>query len=46
MVLPHNASNQALEQTADRRENLFSMTSTLKAEAQLALVSGHSALSR
>jgi len=38
--------NQALERTADRRENLLSMTSTLKPEAQLALVSGRSACSR
>jgi len=41
-----NQSNQALERTADRREDLRSMTSTLKAEAQLALVSGRSAFSR
>jgi hypothetical protein len=38
--------NQALERTADRREDLLSMTSTLKREAQLALVSGRSASSR
>jgi hypothetical protein len=38
--------NQALERTADRRENLLAMTSTLKLEALLALVSGRSALSR
>jgi hypothetical protein len=38
--------NQALERTADRRENLLSMTSPLKPEAQLALVSGRSACSR
>ena len=38
--------NQALERTADRRENLLSMTSTLKHAAQLALVSGRSACSR
>jgi hypothetical protein len=38
--------NQALERTADRRENLLSMTSTLNREAQLALVSGRSSLSR
>jgi hypothetical protein len=38
------ASNQALERTADRREDL--MTSTLKPKAQLALVSGRSACSR
>src|SRR5581483_2002740 len=30
--------NQALERTADRRENLLSMTSTLNPEAQLALI--------
>jgi hypothetical protein len=35
--------NQALERTADRRENLLSMTSTLKDDAPLALVSGRSA---
>jgi hypothetical protein len=40
------ASNQALERTADRRENLLSMTSTLKPEARLALVSGRSSWSR
>ena len=38
--------NQALERTADRRENLLSMTSTLKPEAQHAVVSGRSAPSR
>jgi hypothetical protein len=38
--------NYAMEQTADRRENSLSMTSTLKLNAQLALVSGRSALSR
>ena len=41
-----SASNQALERTADRREDLFSMTSILKREAQLALISGRSASSR
>ena len=41
-----NTSNQALERTADRRDNLLSMTSTLKCEAQLALVSGRSSCSR
>jgi hypothetical protein len=41
-----NASNQALERTADRRDNLLSMTSTLKAEAKLAVASGRSASSR
>jgi|ERR1700730_5074312 len=39
-------SNQALERTADRREDLFSVTSTDKSEAKLALVSGRSASSR
>ncbi len=39
-------SNQALERTADRRDNLFPMTSTLKLEAQPALVSGRSSCSR
>jgi len=34
------SSNHALERTADRRENLLSMTSTVKREAQLTLVSG------
>jgi hypothetical protein len=38
--------NQALERTADRREDLLSMTSTLKLELELALVSGRSAWSR
>jgi hypothetical protein len=38
--------NQALERTADRRDNLLSMTSTLKSEAQLALVSARLAFSR
>jgi hypothetical protein len=41
-----NSSNQALERTADRRESLLLMTSTLKHEAQLALVSSRSACSR
>jgi hypothetical protein len=39
-------SNQVLERTADRREDLFLMSSTLKSEAQLAPVSGRSAPSR
>jgi hypothetical protein len=39
-------SNQVLERTADRREDLLSITSTLKLEAPLALVSGRSAWSR
>jgi hypothetical protein len=38
-------SNQALERTADRRDNLLSMTSTLKTEAEPPLVSGRSACS-
>jgi hypothetical protein len=38
--------NQALERTADRRDNLLPMASTLRLEAQLAAVSGRSALSR
>ena len=38
--------NQALERTAEQRANLLSMTSTLKSEAQLALVSDRSACSR
>ena len=41
-----NSSNQALERTANRRENLLSMTSILKPQAQLAFVSGRSACSR
>jgi hypothetical protein len=41
-----NSSNQALERTADWREILLLMTSRLKAEAPLALVSGRSACSR
>jgi hypothetical protein len=36
----------ALERTADRREILLLMTSTLKSDAPLALVSGRSAYSR
>src|SRR5437660_6371564 len=39
-------SNQSLEPTADRRENLLSMTSILIPEAPLAIVSGRSARSR
>ena len=31
-------SNQSMERTAERRENLLSMTSTLKPEAKLALI--------
>jgi hypothetical protein len=44
-LLP-NTPNQSLERTADRRDNLLSMTSTLKSEVRLALVSGRSAYSR
>jgi hypothetical protein len=44
--LASNEPNQALERTADRREDLLSMTSTLNAEAELAVVSGRSAPSR
>ena len=40
------ASNKSLERTAYRRGDLLSMTSALKTEAQLALVSGRSAQSR
>jgi hypothetical protein len=40
------SSNQPLERTADRRENLLFVTSTPSPEAKLALVSGRSALSR
>jgi hypothetical protein len=40
------SSNQTLERTTDRRLNSLSMTSTLKSEALLALVSGRSAYSR
>src|SRR6266403_10928 len=40
------SSNQSLERTADRRDNLLSMTSTLKSAAQRALVSRRPALSR
>ena len=38
--------NQALERTADRREDLLSMISTLKSAAWPAVVSGRSAFSR
>jgi hypothetical protein len=38
--------NQSLERTADRRDNLLAMTSTLNPEAQLAVVSGRSSFSR
>jgi hypothetical protein len=41
-----NSSNQALELTADRRENLLSMTSMLTPKSQLAVASGRSAYSR
>jgi len=39
-------SNQTLERTADRRTDLLLMTSTLKLEANLAVISGRSARSR
>jgi hypothetical protein len=38
--------NQALERTADGREDLLSMISTLKRAARLVLISGRSACSR
>jgi hypothetical protein len=40
------ASNQSLERTADRREDLLSMTSIMNLEAKFAHVSGRSACSR
>ena len=40
------AKSKALQRTADRREDSFLMTSTLKPEASLAHVSGRSAYSR
>jgi hypothetical protein len=46
VFLSCQSSNQALERTADRRENLLSVTSPLELEAKLALVSGRSACSR
>jgi hypothetical protein len=45
-TIPPAAPNQTLQRTADRREHLLSMTSTLNREAQRALVSGRSAFSR
>ena len=42
----HLTFNKALERTADRREDLLPMTSTLKFEATLAVVSCRSAPSR
>src|SRR5260370_18985575 len=41
-----DTSNQALERTADHRENSFSITSTLNTDEERALVSGRSACSR
>jgi hypothetical protein len=41
-----NRPNQSMEQTADRRENLFVTTSIFQSAAPLVLVSGRSALSR
>jgi Phage integrase, N-terminal SAM-like domain len=46
ILLMTRASNQTLERTADRREDLLSMTSTLKSEAPFAFVGGRSAWSR
>jgi hypothetical protein len=43
--IPHRPK-QALERTADRREDLLSMISILKPAAQLAVVSGRSSCSR
>jgi len=45
-AMHHDRPNQALERTGDRREDLLSMASTLKSEAQLGVVSGRSASSR
>jgi len=45
-VIWPRTSNQALERTADRCENLLSMASILKPQAQPVLVSGRSACSR
>jgi len=45
-VIWRRTPNQALERTADRREDLLSMTSPLKPEEKLALVSDRSAPSR
>ena len=38
--------NHAMERTADRRENLFSMIRTSNSEAELGSVSGRSSCSR
>jgi len=46
VIVTGNASNQALDRTADREANLLSVTSTLNREAQLAVISGRSAWSR
>jgi hypothetical protein len=43
---PQNTSNQTLERTADRREDLLSMISTVKPQEERALISGRSARSR
>ena|SRR5437588_11449836 len=40
MTLSHRTSNQSLQPTADRQENLHTTTSTLKFRAQLGSVSG------
>jgi len=44
--LTKTSSNQTLERTANRRGNFLSMTSTLKPQPQLVIVSGRSAYSR
>jgi hypothetical protein len=46
MTLPRQTSNHAMERTADRRENSFSMTKRLHSEASPAFVSGRSSYSR
>jgi hypothetical protein len=46
LLKPRMRPNQALERTADRREDLLSMTSTVKPETQLGSVSRRSAPSR
>ena len=46
LEMSRNRPNQTLERTADRHEDLLSMTSSLNSEAQLAVVSGGSAPSR
>ena len=46
IYIDDQSSNKSLERTADRRENLLSITSTLKSEAEFAPISGRSASSR